>query len=132
MQNGWRDRLSCETLTTSGSARNDAADAQIMQVQIFAEICCHRVEIRRRPAVLFGLTIRIGKNQIFRDLAQRMIAGKGRDAFLLRGSGNCKVGSEEQRPRHKGRDVFDETRVLRSGNQPLAHDDVRLKQLHHR
>lgn len=43
-----------------------------------------------------------------------------------------KIGGVEQRPRHEGGDVVNETRILRPGDHPLAHDDVGLEQLHHR
>ena len=49
---------------------------------------------------------------------------------LLLGGWNRQVGTEEQCPRQKGRDVIDEAGITGSGNQSLAHDDVRLEQLH--
>ena len=88
------------------------------------------VEPRLRPAVLLGHAIGIGEDQVLGDLAQRMVAGERRDPLLLLGGGKREVGREKQRARQEGRDVADKARIERAGNQPLAHDDMRLDQLH--
>jgi hypothetical protein len=59
-----------------------------------------------------------------------MIAAERSDPSLLLRRRNRKVRAEEQRPRQEGRDVVDEARITSAGDQPLAHDDVRLQQLH--
>ena len=70
-----------------------------MRVEILAEASGRGVEPGRRPAVLLGFAIRIGKDQVLGDLAQCVIAGECGDAlFLLRGRYR-EVGREEQRPR---------------------------------
>ena len=101
-----------------------------VQVEVFPEGGRRRIEPGLRPAVLLGLAVGIGEDQILGDLAERMVAGERGDALLLLGGGNREVGREEQRARQKGRDVPDKARIERAGNQPLAHDDMRLDQLH--
>lgn len=58
-----------------------------MQLHVIAEACRQAVEIRRGPAVLLGDAVGIGEDQVLGDLAQRMVAGEGRDALLLLGRG---------------------------------------------
>ena len=101
-----------------------------VQIEVFAESGGGGVEPRLRPAVLLGHTVGIGEDQVLGDLAERMVAGERRDPLLLPGSRKREVGREKQRARHKGRDVADKARIERAGNQPLAHDDMRLDQLH--
>ena len=69
----------------------EARDRDV-QVEVFPEGGRRRVEPGLRPAVLLGLTVRIGEDQVFRDLAQRMVAGERRNPVLLLGSGNREVG----------------------------------------
>lgn len=59
-----------------------------------------------------------------------MVAGEGGDPLLLLGRRYSEIGRQEQRPRQKGRDIIDKARIGPAGHQPLAHDDVRLEQLH--
>ena len=101
-----------------------------VQVEVLAEGGRGRIEPGRGPAILLGLAVGIGEDQILGDLAQRVVARERGDPLLLLRGGNREVGGEEQRPRQEGRDVFDKARIERAGNQPLAHDDVRLEQLH--
>ena len=101
-----------------------------VQVEVFPERGRGRIEPGLRPAVLLGHAVGIGEDQVLGDLAQRMVARERRDPLLLLGSGKREVGREKQRARQKGRDVPDKARIERAGNQPLAHDDMRLDQLH--
>jgi hypothetical protein len=101
-----------------------------MEVEVFAEGGGGRIEPGRGPAILFGLEVRLGEDQVLGDLAQRMIASERGDALLLLRCWNREVGAEEQRPRQEGRDILDKAGITNSGNEPLAHDDVRLEQFH--
>ena len=40
-----------------------------VKVEVLAKGCCRRIEPGRGPAILLGLTIGIGEDQIFGDLA---------------------------------------------------------------
>src|SRR6267142_5479122 len=101
-----------------------------VQVDILAVGSRGRIEPGLCPAILLSLAIGIGEDQILGDLAQRVVTGERRNPLLLPGSGNREVGREKQRARQKGCDVSDKAWIERAGNQPLAHDDMRLDQLH--
>ena len=68
-----------------------------VEVEIFPKRGRSRIEPGLRPAVLLGDAVGIGEDQVFGDLAQRMVAGERRDPLLLLGCGKREVGREKQR-----------------------------------
>ena len=54
-----------------------------VQVEVFPEGGRGRIEPRLRPAVLLGLAVRIGEDQVLGDLAERMVAREGGNPLLL-------------------------------------------------
>ena len=90
-----------------------------VQVEVFAKGGGGRIEPGRRPAVLFGLAVGLGKDQVLGDLAQRVVAGERGDPLLLLGGRHRQVGAEEQGPRQKGRDVIDEAGITGPEISPL-------------
>ena len=92
---------------------------------VTAEFRGDPVQLRRRPAIPFLDHVGIGKDEIFRDLAEFRVCGEHAHRFLLLGRRQVQIRSEEQAARAVLRHVAGEVRVSDPLDHPSAHDDVR-------